>query len=751
MFFDKAKPVWATEYIGKWNTLLSFEAKVEYFCGNAQMHVAADNFYRLFINGEFVFHGPQRCGKGVWRVDRLDVTEFLKKGSNKIEILVQHHGVTSFEYITQNAFLQAELFIDGVSACHSGIDGDFFARREESKEQVVERFSQQRPFIEVWHLPKKYSDVLPLTKVDGVNLTERTAPMPTFQQRTFQFVKRGKGEILPVKKRTKIGLTASEDEPNYSYRPEEIKLFYVDVLNSMVTREFYENYSGEMPISIEENEFEILKLENENTGFIKCKIECEEPSTLYFTFDETLTDGDVLPCIRQRDEWTCNLIPLYLSKGEHQFFAIEPRTIHYLKVFCAKGKLKVTELSLVEYVSGVGLAEFSCNDEALERIFNSAKRTFEQNAVDIFMDCPSRERAGWLCDSFFTGRVEKALTGKSDIEKGFLENFFIASDFPRLPKGMLPMCYPSDPLSNSFIPNWAMFLVLQVEEYFARTGDKEMLEIAKKRLYELEEYFCQFINSDGLLENLDGWIFVEWSQANKWVQNVSFPTNMMYYACLKAMSRMYNDNGLSAKADKIKEAIIRLSFNGTFFRDHQVIKEDGERVVPEDITEVCQYYAFFTGVADKESFPGLLKIIINDFGPGHKCTKTHLEVYPANAFIGNFLRMEILSESGLCEQIMEEIKEYFDYMALKTGTLWENDTPHASCNHGFASHIACVIFRNCLGIEKIDELNKKIYLNNNFVPPENAAALIPLKNGSMKVTVDASVRHVEITGDYKIG
>ena len=34
---------------------------------------------------------------------------------------------------------------------------------------------------------------------------------------------------------------------------------------------------------------------------------------------------------------------------------------------------------------------------------------------------------------------------------------------------------------------------------------------------------------------------------------------------------------------------------------------------------------------------------------------------------------------------------YFHYMARKTGTLWENVTDHASCNHGFASYAAVLI------------------------------------------------------------
>ena len=36
----------------------------------------------------------------------------------------------------------------------------------------------------------------------------------------------------------------------------------------------------------------------------------------------------------------------------------------------------------------------------------------------------------------------------------------------------------------------------------------------------------------------------------------------------------------------------------------------------------------------------------------------------------------------------QEIRAFFLPMAQATGTLWENMTDFASCNHGFASHVA---------------------------------------------------------------
>ena len=58
-------------------------------------------------------------------------------------------------------------------------------------------------------------------------------------------------------------------------------------------------------------------------------------------------------------------------------------------------------------------------------IYRAALRTFSHNAVDLFTDCPSRERAEWLCDTFFTGRAKHFFFGDSVIEDAFLENYVL--------------------------------------------------------------------------------------------------------------------------------------------------------------------------------------------------------------------------------------------------------------------------------------------------------------------------------------
>ena len=60
-------------------------------------------------------------------------------------------------------------------------------------------------------------------------------------------------------------------------------------------------------------------------------------------------------------------------------------------------------------------------------------------------------------------------------------------------------------------------------------------------------------------------------------------------------------------------------------------------------------------------------------------------LWPSNAFIGNVLCHSVLAREERKEQLLSEIKDCYLYMADRTGTLWENNEPTASCCHGFAS------------------------------------------------------------------
>ena len=97
-----------------------------------------------------------------------------------------------------------------------------------------------------------------------------------------------------------------------------------------------------------------------------------------------------------------------------------------------------------------------------------------------------------------------------------------------------------------------------LREYAGRSGDQEIVVDLEERIMGILNYFEPFENEEGLLEGLEGWVFVEWSRVNDWVQDVNYPSNMHYAAALETVARLYGRPELAEKAEKIRHFNINL-------------------------------------------------------------------------------------------------------------------------------------------------------------------------------------------------
>ena len=696
IFFKKAIPVWVDSrnvkkdtdktYLlttsgrhdsrqAEQNLTVSFRAKIK--VGNPAdvlFKLTASSDYRAFVNGKFLGHGPCVAGHGYYRVDEYNLKDLLQPGENIIAIEVAGYNVYNYYLLNQPAFLQAEVTENGRVIVSTGTQGGsalFEAAMLDQRVKDVPLYSFQRPHIESYILAPDYNK--------WMVSTEDKLFHPLQMERT--------SHKKLIERRVKY--------PDYTIRK-----------HTVVTGD------------------SIYKFECNSTGFIGAKVKVNSPAKIIFSWDEILNDKGDVNARRLNSE---SFLYYQLQPGEYTLESFEPYTLQYLKVQIDEGDCVVSEPYIRQYVnSDVSRASFWCNDEKLNLIFKAAVETYKQNALDIFMDCPQRERAGWLCDSYFTARVAFNLSGNTLIETNFLENFLLPEKFEFLPKGMLPMCYPSDHPNANYIPNWAMWYVLELEEYFKRSGDHAMVMASRQRVMDLLDYFVPYENEDGLLEKLEKWVFVEWSKANSFVQDVNYPTNMVYAKMLEVTARLYHLPELRTKAEKIRETIREQAFDGTFFIDNAIRVNGKLEPQKNNRTETCQYYAFFFGTATPELHPELLNILVKDFGPQRKETKAYEEIYPSNAFIGNYLRLEVLSQNGQVKQLLHESVDNFAYMAELTGTLWENIHTRASLNHGFASHIAHVFYRDLLGLREVDRVNKKVFITFNDTYIRSCKGVVPV-------------------------
>lgn len=688
--FKKAIPVFAEGQESALNYHLTLFEEVESL-QNTMLYISAFSFYRLFVNGRFVCMGPARTARGYARVDAIDLTAYGADAKNTVEIQVSGYNCGSLSTARQTSFVVCELRRgDDVILCTGR---DFEAYLDSRRIRNTERYSAQRHFGEIFRLENKdfreSSQRVKLTPASNTpSYLPRVAPMQTYElisadgyasMGSFTF-----DESLPCRPmRSSFPIEEEwgrfEENEVYSHPFRWVQQQRTDKISGC----------GEFPIELCAGEYVTVDMKRIECGFVSWSGKALENSDVVIAYSE-LCEPD---CFKFTDINCHNVIEYFVDGGsEVDEQSFEPYTCNVAIFMVKSGRVRLSSFGIRTYEHDRSrFIKREIRDDELARIYRAAEATFAHNAVDIYTDCPSRERAGWLCDSYFTGRAEYFLTGKSTVEDAFLENYRLYENDGCFPCGVLPMCYPSDEHENNkFIPQWDMWYVLEVKEYLTERNKTVDKELFRKSVMGIVKFLENYENADGLLQNLPSWNFVEWSSASSWVQDVNYPTNFLYAEVLRAAGSLYGISALIEKAERVAQKTRELSFDGEVFIDNAVRDVDGVLHNTRNSSEAGQYYALLFGGVDINGakYSRLKKHIFDNFG---NFDTTDREFVAVNAFIGFYLKTCALMKMGERELLCKYVKEFFGDMVAATGTLWEYKQRRGSHDHGFASFAAVAI------------------------------------------------------------
>lgn len=732
--FAAAEPVWHAGHEEEMNEQLVFRG--DFSCADGDrpvLKIASSNPYRVELNGSFAWYGPQHGPKGFFRVDEVALD--ARPGANVLEIECAGYNCASFYWQRQPSFVEAEVTCGGKTLLRTSaaLGPDAFAARPSARVRKVSRYSHARPFGEAYALPARDHAEVALARMPEVAFLPRRAPAPDFSVADdFLPVAGGPCAYDKEAKTAPAGFVDSAGAKGIDgFPPAELEF---DLWRE---QQRFRPEPGPPPApagryELAEGRYLRFKSPANRTGFPMLTVLCEEPGELHVLVDECPDPGEFKPW---RSKVANDIAWRFDRPGVYEVEAFEPYVFMAVETVAKSGRFFVSAPKVRLFRNAESRrAAFSSSDRELEMLFAAAEETFAQNGVDGFLDCPGRERAQWNCDAFFTSRASALLTGNLAQETSFLENYARPPHFDNVERGMIPMCYPADFATGDYIPSWAMFFVLQLDEYVRlRGGDRAIADELRPRVFALVDFLSRYRNSDGLLERLPRWVFVEWSRANDFVRDVNYPNNMIWAATLDAVDRLYGRRDLAAEAAKVREAIRRQSWTGEWFCDNALRQEDGSLRASGECTETCQYYAFYFGVASRESHRVLYDRLVGQFGPGRDVAGVYPRIYPSAPFIGAFMRLDWLGRERLVARQCQEMKGYFLGMAKATGTLWEtaDSRDNGSCCHGFASHVAVFVIRDIVGVKAVDARNRTIDIR----PPSD----LPVSWCSLKLPVGSEV------------
>jgi len=693
--FKQAIPVFAKgkEKEMNYQLILRAESKELKEC---ILYVTACSFYRLTVNGTFVAFGPARTAKGYARVDEINLDAYHTEGENEIVLEVAGYYCGTLSTVRQPSFAVAELRRGEQVLLATGRGQDFFGYRSCRRLQQAERFSAQRHFGELWDYTAEnpYAEEYRVELVPAENQPKyllRTVPMPTYEyigtdcytsQGTFHYEE----SRACRENRYSSGLVSPAWGQYYPSETVALPYRWIQKQKQEKTRG-----EGTFPLRLSEGEYVIMDMGAIYAGFLRLDVTAHEACDLVLGFSEFCSPDE----FAFTDLKIQAVMEYFIPAGKRiDCQSFEPYTCRFAVLMVKKGSITVSGFGIRSYEYPHSLMiQRQIRDPELKRIYEAAERTFAHNAVDLFTDCPSRERAGWLCDSYFTGRAEYFLTGKTLVEDAFLENYRLYRNEGETVEGVLPMCYPSDfPMREErrFIPQWNMWYILEVRDYLNERNRTANREAFRKSIYGVVKYLADCENSDGLLQNLPDWNFVEWSTANEWVQDVNYPTNFLYSEMLYAVGELYGDERMNEKAARVRAKTRELSFDGEVFVDNAVLGEDGRLHNTRNVSEAGQYYAILFGEVDVNApqYAKLKEYVGNSFSTFQRGER---EFVPVNAFIGLYLRICVLMKLGERNILREDLKTFFGGMVDATKTLWEYKQHKGSFDHGFASFAAIAV------------------------------------------------------------
>lgn len=709
--------------------------------GGAFVLVAARNFYRLYVNGVFAAHGPARTADGYLRYDRIDIGKYLKLGKNHVAFEVTSYGDPfgySNDCVLGKGLLRAAVSAGFVTVLSS--PETFRGIRLTQRTQLAERISHCRQMAENYFLDENYTAwrtdetlaTAALKTVDDSSvILPRGCDYPTLRlTRAERLVDTGLAEIdenVPYEE-----AWFERNLAHYKDLKERPLRDYVQTVEKPARKGVAIKYENGVlaaeGLRKDETFYALFDLGKPQVGFVEIDAETEKAGVIDVVHLESFAVyGD-------KDEFSGGANPvlrLHTEGGRVRFTSMEPVLARFVKVYfrgCGNVKLNcagVREYTVPDSGEGAGAGSFLCSDEDVNRIYEAARLTLRLNALDIFMDCPDRERGGWLCDSYWTGRAEGVLLGNHRIEKSFLENFLL-TDPEKMWNAFFPEVYPAytnSPSAGPGITTWSFWLLEELCGYVKASGDKELAERFKTRVEAFVKGSLGLIGKSGLFENLPG-IFIDWSYSNDGVFNgpVSVAANALYSKMLRDLGELYCNSEWTGKGLEMRRLIREaIGFEGAakkgskgpdFIPDSLRVDENG-RLRPNGLTtEAATYLTIWSDIFEPEEASLTIFNAVRTMGASPEF-QPPARIGRAGLFIGLQYRFDMLAKLGERARLLKELKSLYGAQLKEgPGTLWEGpDIRQTSYCHGFNSYAGLQLVTGILGIGVPDETSKTVRIS----------------------------------------
>lgn len=473
------------------------------------LDITADDYFKLFINGDFIGQGPAQGYAFQYPYQRIDVSEWLQEGVNTIAVHVYYHGLI----------------------CRAYNSGDF------RQGMIAELFEGERLILATDHtwkyrLARQYGNGESLTIGYQTQFVEHIDSR--LDERGWKEKDYNDSDWLPCH-------VSEQDD-------------HVPALQSTPLLAVYHRKPARV-IRMEEGHY-LIDFGEEITGQFTMQALGRSGERIEIRCGEELDDSGEhvryeMRCnCTYREYWT-------LSGGADCLEFYDYKAFRYVEVIGPESAMRTDSFGATvrHYPFDDNSCRLETSNPRLNRIWTVCKNSVKYGAQEQFVDCPTREKGQYLGDNTIITHSHMYASGDLRLPKKAIADFAWAA------KAICPGGMGVAP--GSFMQEIADFSLqwpMQLLEYYRQSGDIGFLREMEPVAAGIIGYFDRYKRTDGLLHDVaDKWNLVDWPEGMR--DGYDFPLthpvgpgchnviNAFYYGAVKTLSQIRKELKIAQEDD----------------------------------------------------------------------------------------------------------------------------------------------------------------------------------------------------------
>ena len=707
-----------------------------------QVHVSADNRYRLYVNGIPVSSGPQRSDVAHWRFETVDLAPHLRAGRNVLAAVIWNWGaarpVAQHTYRTGfllqgNSEREAALVNSGagwkllrdsaytpIVITNETVGGYYAAAPGE----VVE--GSRVPWG--WEQPE-YDDSRWFTLRAASSAAGPAAPLAAFDvpaggaivgQLYLRGVPaEGYGEVIGWQLEPR-SIPPMDETPQ--------RLTAVRRASGIAATGEFLQASGDLVIPARTRATLLVDQSHTTNAYPVLETSGGAGGSVTLTYAEALIDD-------HGQKGNRNEIDGRTMRGVRDVFRPDGgphrrwsplywRSFRYIQldIETLDAPLRVHDLHGI--FTGYPLRErarFASDLPWLADMWRMNWNGARIGAFETYMDTPYYEQLQYVGDTRVQGLISLYMSGDDRLLRQAIEQF----DASRIPEGLTASRYPS--ALRQLIPPFSLIYVAMVHDYHMHRDDVPFVRRQLAGIRGVLDWYAAHVDSTGMLGPMPYWNYVDW--ASQWKNGVPAGANdghsatitLLYAYALQHAALLEADAGVPgmavayrARAEKLLAAVRARAWDPArrLFRD---------AAGSNAYSQQTNVLAVLTDALPATQQRALMGRVLVD------------TTLIKSTYYFSFYLFEALQKAGLGDRYIEQLEPWKRMLRMGFTSTPENPEPTRSDSHAWAAHPNYGLLATVLGVRPASAGFRTVRVAPALGPLQRAEGRVPHPLGDIDV------------------